>query len=294
MQKDLIFFGEGGITDTQANRVADYAKLAYAELESEFNSISFIDKKIETINSEKSKNVSYGAPDLRDIMGKVKRMGDLKSLIAWLREAIKSHQNLINEAKSISFEKYCADNNIDYPVAPSKDVVPTEDDVLASFDVKKRNRYFELESHATAIGQVIHKDCAIDRARKDYYNRLNNPCDVIEKGNDTIIWTYSPSVSKEEIENTFYELQQEHAKYQSELNSIKSEIKSRITNSEIDANKKYEEECAKYSEVVLNLKTGFATWKSEEQKRINNLKIIIPNSLKDIYGEISSLGKKKK
>ena len=58
MEKDLIFVGETGITDTTASRIADFAKLAYTELETELSSIKFYGEKIESIDGSNSKDLS--------------------------------------------------------------------------------------------------------------------------------------------------------------------------------------------------------------------------------------------
>lgn len=292
MEKDKIFFGDGGITDTTANRIADFAKLAYTDDESYLQSLSFIDKSIETINGNDSKELSFGALSLSDVEGKIEHIGNLKALCAWLREAVSAHQRLIKEARDYSFESYLADNGIKLPQTPVIEPVLTEDEVIASFDIKKRNRYYYLEAQAATIGQFVHKNGSMDVARKEYYDKLSHPRSVIEKGADTIIYTFNPSLPKEEIEDVFYSLQQKHAAYQSELNGIKYEIKAKITDDEINKNSKFESEFKAYNDIRSLYYNQYKTWKCEEQKRVAALKIIIPNSLKDTYDSVSSYGKK--
>lgn len=291
MQKDLIFFGERGITDTQANRVADLAKMAYTDDESYLESLSFIDQSVETINGDNAKELSFGATSLADVTGRIEHIGKLKSLCAWLREAIQAHQRLIAEIKVYSIADYMKDNNIEAPKCAQKEAVIDENDVIASFDIKKRNRYYYLEAMAATIGKFIHKGGRIDMARKEYYDKLTHPRQTIGTGNEMLIYTFKPSLDKGEIEEKFYGLQQLHASYQSELNSIKSEIQSRITNDEIDKTKAYEIAYEEYSKVYDAIVNKFNTWKAEEQKRVAALKIIIPDALKLIYEEVSS-GKK--
>jgi len=290
MEKDKIFVGETGITDTKASRIADYSKLAYTELETELQSLSFINEKVETINGQYAKDIKFGATSLDDIPAKIERIGQLKTLNAWLREAVKAHQNLITEASRLTVNHYAKLNNIELPVYPTSEPVLTEADVLATFDIKKRNRYYALEAHAATVGEFVHKDMAIDKARKKMYDKMNNPRMASGSGNDTLIYSYEPSVSKEDVEKLFYTLQQTQAKYQSELNSLKSEIKSRITNDTIDKQHAYDKAYAEASAMDNDIRNKFLVWRTEEQKRVAGLKIVIPNSLKDIYEEISQLG----
>lgn len=292
MEKDLIFFGENGITDTKANNIADLAKLSYTDDETELYGISFVDEKVETIDGERSKDLAYGTKNLSDIEEKVERIGKLKSLCAWLREAVAAHQRIIKQTRSYSVSDYCSKHGIEYPDVPVRETTMTEDDAIASFDIKKRNRYYYLEAQASTIGQFIHKNGAIDSARKFYYEKMNNPRRTSGSGLDTLIYTYSPSIEKERIEDLFYTLQQKHATFQSELNQLKSEIKSRVMNDEIEKNKAYEDALKEYTDKSSKIHSQYSTWQAEELKRVSALKIVIPNALKDIYESIALRGKK--
>ena len=291
MEKDLIFVSETGITETQANRIADFAKLAYTELETELNHISFLNESIETIHGTNKKALSYGLTNIDAIPSKLERIGRLKSLCAWLREAIQAHQSLINESKKLRIEDYVKKFDKTLPTAPDCPIELTEADVLALFDIKKRNRYYELEAQAAAIGQYIHKNGTIDSARKTYQEKLSNPHCITGSGNDTIIYSYEPSLDKDSVETLFYGLQQKHRDIQKELNSLKSEIMSRIANDNIDKQKVYNETYEKYSKEYQAIFNDFILWRQSEQKRITALNIVIPNSLKVIYDEIANLGK---
>lgn len=292
MEKDLIFFGEVGITDTEANRIADFAKLAYTESEKYLSSVSFVDEKIETIDGALQKDLSFGLKSLDEITKSIDKIGQLKALCAWLREAIAAHNRLLREARCYSYEDFKKDNNIESTTPPSVEAVITEDDVISTFDVKKRNRYYSLEAQAATIGQFIHKDGSIDRARKEYYNRINNPRSTTGQGKDTIIYSYYPSIEGYKIDDMFYSLQQKHATYQKELNSIKSEIKNKISNDEIEKTKAYAEAYNAYITKENGYHNQYTAWKAQETKRVAGLRIIIPNSLKDIYYEVSMQGKK--
>lgn len=293
MEKDLIFFGNNGITDTQANRVADMAKLSYVDEEESLSSLNFINENIETLNGSTSKALSIGSNDITIIQDKVEYIGELKSLCAWLREAVSAHQRLIQEISNLSFSEYLKRNNIDEPENPFMENVITENDVISNFDIKKRNRYYYLEAHASTIGKFIHKDGSIDKARKKYYDKLSNPRNTSEMGSEIIIHTYTPSIDKDSVEELFYSLQQKHAEYQKELNSIKSEIQSKIINDKIEKTKKYEALSNEYSLKYNELFAKFNSFKAEESKRIASLKIVIPNQLQNIYYRVADLGNKK-
>lgn len=290
MKKDMVFLSTEGITETKANQIADYAKLAYAEDEEMLSSLSFVDEKVETINGEKAKQLSYGRTSLDGIEEALEKIGRLKGLCAWLREAVKAHQNVIRETSAISFDEYVKMNGIELPVAPRLESVITEDDVIATFDIKKRNRYYYLDAVVKALGMCIHKGYPYDKARKRLFDKIHNPCSTIGNGTETLIYTYTPSISKEAVDELFYKLQQKQNSYQSELNAIKHEIQSRIMNDEVDKRKKFNDE---YN-AVEKYKNEYTLWLSEELKRVYALKIVIPNALKEVYEEVAAYGSQNK
>jgi hypothetical protein len=290
MQKDLIFFGEGGITSAEAGRIANAAKNFYADDDTYLSNIKLVNETVKTINGEAINQISYGAESLADVDSKLERIGRLKALCAWLREAIAAKERLVREAKQYTFEQYAKDNGIEIPRAVICEMPITENDVMATFDIKKRNRYYYLEAMVAEIGNFIHKGCPLDKARRRFYEIVSEPTLIGTLGQDTVIHSYSGSVSKEELESMFFKLQKKHASYQKELNSIKSEIDSRIMNDSIDKSKKYEDELMKWQSIKDKAESEFNSWKAENQKKISALRIVIPNALKDVYDEVASLG----
>lgn len=74
---------------------------------------------------------------------------------------------------------------------------------------------------AAVIGKYIHPDDVLSDERKKLKNRIQHPHQVDGKGRDALIYTYEPSVSAEDVDNTFYELQKKHREVQAQLNSMK-------------------------------------------------------------------------
>ena len=142
MKKDEIFFAESGLTTTSANHIANIAKEMYSNLESELQQVSFYDESVSLLSGGSIAIVNKGiTPDaLKDIPASLKCIADLKSLIAWLREAIKAKERLIKEASSKDFAELAAELGVEIPQRPSDYLRLTLEDIVVEWNIKQRNR----------------------------------------------------------------------------------------------------------------------------------------------------------
>ena len=280
MLKDKIFFGESGLTTTSANHIANIAKEKYQLLLKQLETITLYNTNIGLIGSEKQP-LSYGVETLSNVKSSLETIAQLKSLIAWLREAIKAKERLFEDFKSENF-------GLVAPIQPICENVMTEDEYVAAWSIKKRNRYYFLETMCATIGSYIHPNGAFAKAREEYMNKLTNPLRVVGQGRDTTIYEYVPSVDSEEVENTFMTLQSEYRSYQSELNSLKYEIEEAIRSDNLAKSNKYSSEMRNYEASLENYNAEIKTLRLKENERISNLKIIIPDSLQKIYQEVKA------
>lgn len=280
MLKDKIFFGESGLTTTSANHIANIAKEKYQLLLKQLETITLYNTNIGLIGSEKQP-LSYGVETLSNVKPSLETIAQLKSLIAWLREAIKAKERLFEDVKSENF-------GLVAPIQPICENVMTEDEYVAAWSIKKRNRYYFLETMCATIGSYIHPNGAFAKAREEYMNKLTNPLRVVGQGRDTTIYEYVPSVDSEEVENTFMTLQSEYRSYQSELNSLKYEIEEAIRSDNLAKSNKYSSEMRNYEASLENYNAEIKTLRLKENERISNLKIIIPDSLQKIYQEVKA------
>lgn len=298
MQKDLIFFGESGLTSTSANHVANLSKEAYQQIEKELSNIRFIDKKMSLIGHPEEQLISEGVRTVSDIDGKLARVAKLKSLISWLREAIKAKERLLEEVNHITFED-CGFEIPEQPEAPKKEAYLQDNDVIGTWGIKQRNRYYYLETLCAQIGKFVHQNGFYSEARDTMYDAIQNPRTVLEKGRDTVIYHYVPSIEVQEVEDEFMSLQDRYRSYQAELNGMKHEVEITLENDKIakdsDYNEKwqtYQGEYNKYSHQLVELSNRLTEVKNKKLAELQKMKIIIPDSLKGVYEEVSKLGKK--
>lgn len=295
MKQDMIFFGESGLTSTSANYIANLCKEYCTNIERLLNSVSFINEEVSLINDVGSKLLEEGVDKefLNDVPKHLEIVIQAKSLIAWLREAIKAKSRLSKEIIDTTLAEWAESLKIEVPVMPVKEESLDEDTYLSNLTVKERNRYYELETLCAVIGKYIHPDGYFSNARKNLNNKILHPHSVDGNGRDTLIYTYIPSVDANDVEDVFFELQKKHREAQAELNGIKYKMETAINIDATNKQAKYAEELDGYRTSMAKLHAEFTLWKQTASKDIQNLKIIIPNSLTDIYNKVSALGKDK-
>lgn len=281
MKKDEIFFAENGLTTTSANHIANIAKEKYQVLMKSLTGLEFYDSKVVSLMGSSEAFLSEGITDLSNIKKTLLDIAKLKSLIAWLREAIKAKEALRKEALSSTY-------NLVKPIPPLEEDPITEEDVIGSWSIKKRNRYYYLDSVCATIGTYIHPGQPFAIARDNFTEKLSKPRKTSGSGRDMVIYTYTPSVSQEEVESTFMDLQETYRNYQSELNSMKYEIEEAVKASKIDCMNKNSLAYNAYSTEQQKYTNELALLREKEAVRISHLKIVIPDALQDIYNQVKA------
>ena len=271
MEKDKIFFGAEGITTTSANHIANLAKEAYQSLESKLNSAVFYTTEI-------------------GILG-LMQIASYKSLIAWLREAIKAKERLISEAQKLTDVEVAKILNITLPNIPIRYPRLNEDEVVATWGIKQRNRYYYLDTVCSTIGKYIHPNMGFSNAKEDLIKILSERHKAQGNGRDTIIYSYTPTVRLKDVEHTFFVLQDKYRGYQAELNSMKHQIEVAIQDDEREKTLKEEDETKQYKVECNAIFPQLSKYKNDTIKAMQSLKIVIPDSLKGIYSTISEMGK---
>lgn len=289
--KEQVFFGEKGLTSTSANHLANMAKEFVKREEIELSNMSFIDETVQIIGSNATHQLKMGITSLECIPAKLDKIAKATSLIAWLREAIKAKTQLQKTLSNLSIADFCAIQEIELPVAPKEDHILTETEYYNNLPINTRNRYFQLETICATIGKYIHPDGAFASQRDNLMRVIMNPTKVSGNGKDTLIYMYSPSVTTEEVNRVFYDLQDSHREAQKALNAIKFECEKAIMESQAEVNAKYRAELEVYEEAMTSIRAQFRKYITEQNKVISNLKIVIPDSLSDIYETINNLGK---
>ena len=288
MEKDKIFFGESGLTQTSANHIANMAKELYSTAESVLDNMTFYTTTLSLIGSPEERLIKQGLGSLDNIPETMASIAELKSLIAWLREAIKAKERLISEAQCSGFDDY----GMETPERPERAAYISKEDYIATLSIKERNRYYYLEALCATIGSYIHPGGKFASERDQLKKIISEPHQVSGSGRDTLLYTRQPSVELDKVEDVFMSLQNTYRSYQAELNSIKYQIEDAVNKDTAAKNIEYSKAIEDYNNKMAVLNAQLEEKRKQAVLAASNLKIIIPDSLKAIYEKVNSLGKK--
>lgn len=278
------FFGPEGLTSTSANHIANVAKEYYESFEKELNATSFIQEEISIVGTSERTVSKLGTPDLLPkVDSYIKEIYSAKSLIAWLREAIKRKKELSDELNFYRSDEY---NEL---LAPSRPSTVCEQDIIEEMTIGERERYLSLETKCAVYGKYIHPGGAFDKAKDNMYDKISNPVEAKGNGRDTIITYFTPLHTKEEIKAKLFTMQNEHRSAQAELNSIKSDIEKKVKERNDIISRDYMAALDAFNTKKLELAEKDKQYVIEERKKIESLKIVIPERLRPIYEKIKAL-----
>ena len=295
MDKDMIFFSAdgNGLTSTSANHIANMAKEMICGLEAEAEGMTLFSTSVALIGSDVSNLLEKGIDDeaLRGISRILHQISDAKSLIAWLREAIKAKERLIKETRELTLEEFLKLEDRKLPDEPKMAKMLTEEDYYATLSIDERNRYYRLETLAAVLGKAIHPGGAFATTRKELYDHIQKPHSVEGDGRDTLIYTYTPTVDTQTVEDIYFMLQKQYREAQAKLNSMKSDCERAVTESAVKAKTEFAKAVKDRPEAITTAEADKAAYIQKRVKEISGLRIIIPEALNAIYEEVSHLGK---
>ena len=292
MKQDEIFFGEQGLSSTSADFIANLAKEMLRKDESKIAGLSFVCEEISTLANPVKEEVSVGMEeaDVKDIPATMERIMRLKSLIAWLREAIKAKDRLLKEVEKMNI--YCdkwMETGWDTEDAEMEEM--SKEEYLDTLSASDRKQMYKLQTKVAVLRKILHKDGAFEKARTRLSYIMKKPRDLEKMGINNIVHYYEPSVDSAIVDEIYIKLSTEYREAQAELNGYLHAMDATLQQNKVEVTEKNRanRELAKRKEKLQYAKLD--EWKSLETKRISKLKIIIPNSMKDIYEEVQRVGK---
>lgn len=293
MNMNSVFFGNEGLTSTSGQYYCNIAKELQEAAAERLNNLKFVDYSIAVIGNDNKQPMVVGNKDLNFIEVDLQLQSSMFAFCAWVREAIKEKERLQNEIDWMNLDSWIKQQGIttlSMPVSPDEPEDVEEQDVINSWDINKRTKYLRLETFAAHYGKLIHPNGAYSKARKDAHVAVNNPITKEGSGRDMILYYSEPSVSIQDIDSKFLEIQNQYREYEKELNQMKAEIKDTVNEWTRAAYSKYEELQEewrvlknKYDAERLELSAKFSVWKTNELEKISKLKIVIPDSLKATF-----------
>ena len=288
-----------GITSTQGSFLCNIAKELQQAAINRLNSVKFFDTTISVIGSNEKQLMSAGNTSLDFIEEDLQLVASLNAFCAWVREAIKEKEEQQSDVRKLTFDEWAERLFIELPISPkhpSKPSTITEQSILDSWNIDKRNKYLELEAFASTIGKYIHPNGEYSCAREKAHNAINKPISKEGSGRDTVLYHTTPSINIEDVDNLYMFLQSKHREYEKQLNMMKAEIKESVTKLTVENNQHYEnlleiyrKEYSDYNSKLLELRSQYNTWITKTLENISKYKIAIPNNLKETFNLLKKI-----
>lgn len=295
-----VYFSNEGLTSTTANYYANIAKELQMAAQERLNHVQMYSTSVAVIGSSEKQLMSAGLRDLTFITIDLPHLASLNAFCAWIREAIKEKEEQAKAIKQLDIEHWADQMGIklpEWPSHPKDPEVVTEQSVMDTWDINKRNKYLRLEAFAATYGKYIHPDGTFSKARKRAHEVVNKPITKEGVGRDMVLYYSNLTIDPQIIDSTFLTLQDQYRSYEKELNQMKAELKETVNDLTRKAYEKYQLDVARwkeqqklYSSDLSKAQSEWIKWRTDELERISQLKITIPDALKDIFRIIQQAG----
>lgn len=287
--KYKVFFAEKGITSTSANHVSNKGKELLKSEQAVLDNINFVNTTASLLSGGESRTITKGmnADSFESMHKTIAKIANLNAMSAWIHEAIKAKTEILEYVQSLSIDKWAKDQNIELPNAPVKEFPIVESDVIGTWDVAKRNKYYVYESYCSLVGKFIHPKGAFYEAKAQMNNAVQNPNKVEGSGRDAIIYSYEPSMPISDVNVEYNWLSTELRHKEAEFNKMKQEIVDAITEDKLAKSQKFNDAYVKYIDTMESIRNKFDMWKTKAVKEVSALKIYLPQGPKQTYDEIN-------
>lgn len=303
-----VFLGEKGLTSTEAShkanmlgKMAERAKARVNALSAYTQTVYMDEKDVTTITGVKV-----------DFLKLALEAGNYYQGSAWLREAVKAKDELIQSIKTLHISEFHDEAedgayrkvSLDYPV---KEVIDndaiTEEDIIDTWTVADRAEYLSIEANVAALGKLLHKGGVLDKLRDDVL--FFKPTEIKEYkklgGMTAFVATNTLLYTDVEIDSQFMQLQEQHRTWESKLNGFKAKIKNDLSikqqelikvtaRAQADENQRYNklvkefnaevDEVDQHNKLINDLLQGK---KLDLVKWCSKLKVVVPNALQPIF-----------
>lgn len=287
--KYKVFFAEKGITSTSANHVSNKGKELLKSEQAILDNINFVNTTASLLSGGESRTITKGmsADSFESMHKTIAKIANLNAMSAWIHEAIKAKTEILEYVQSLSIDNWAKEQNIELPNAPGKEFPITESDVIGTWNVAKRNKYYVYESYCSLVGKFIHPKGAFYEAKAQMNNAVQNPNKVEGSGRDAIIYSYEPSMPISDVNVEYNWLSTELRHKEAEFNKMKQEIVDAITEDKLAKAQKFNDAYAKYIDTMESIRNKFDMWKTKTVKEVSALKIYLPQGPKQTYDEIN-------
>lgn len=311
---NLVFFSKDGISSSHANHVSNLLKEQNTLISKRLSGVKAFNYNV-VIDQQKHNVTTTSKVETGDW----EKEGRYYALSAWLKEAIKAKNSLLDFYRTCEANEFLEGEETvpEFKETPPVKVSPpnvrawTELDAIGELSIAERSEYYTLEAYAAHIGKYIHTGGVLSNVKNDL---AGGPVvgfhKIVQNGQQTEIPMFStPNFDANQINKEYFELQAKHREYESKLNSYKARIQNRVTEKNAELQKEftlasvkanneynaalndYHAKMSKFTGELEALNSVLQTRRLEKTREVSAYKIVIPLALTDIYQEIDLLGK---
>lgn len=281
---------EEGITSTSANYLANLAQEVIQEKKLSIENISFLNSKIVTPLCPQGLDYGKANFDLDKLEETIDEIAKFNTFCAWVREGIKAKDAMKTAIKNIGLNKWIEifDKHLPNLLDFKSNLRHNESSVLS---LGEQYNFLKSEAFASTYGKLIHPDSPISNARKALQNKTVNPVEMTGSGQDLTIYKYEPAATIEEVDKSFMRLQNRQREAEKELNHLKVKKEKAQDDMEIEKSKLIMECSRALKSELSKFSAEYDADMAMIRECISNLKIILPESLKETYEYLNNLGK---
>jgi len=285
------FLDTKGLTSAEANYTANIVKELCERISNEIKQLTIFEGVLNFQGKQTIYNKVFKVDNLEE---KCLEEGNLYALSAWLREAIKSKDNLLKQVDLDNFEiKLLNEVFIDIE-ATSK--LLTEDEIKYSLPINELADYLACEAKAAHIGKKVHPNGIFEV----WFNAIKNtPRVQINDVNKDYVVEFSQIVDEKDLYSIYFNLQKEYREAEQKVNYYKAKIKNLLDEKNQKINQqnkaiynKHREDLELQNSKNLSIQTEIDILRRDKAKEISALKIVIPNELQKTLEYVQTYSKK--
>ena len=227
---------------------------------------------------------------VEDWDSQLRKKSELYSLSTWIGEAIDKRNSMLEDLKYSTFGSTTLDlipegesfNHQEYQLSFNK--------YLEELDVKQLSEYYTAVANATHIGKFIHN---FDKILGDFEAYVPTSFEVLDKSGNAVPVKHQLLYTREEIVQKVEELRAEHRVHEKVLNSHKARHEQKV----FELEQKRDKALAEYNSNLHTIRVEnsnrraeaflkFEKEKAEKMNEIAKLKIVIPNSMQELFDDI--------
>jgi hypothetical protein len=216
-----------GLSMSQAQSISNLCNQRAQEIGRELDSYNVSSKSIKIAGETFELEAPYAMPST--VLELLKEKARLHATQAFLMEAIKEKNGLINDLKQSSFDP----SHIEEPVRPARvdfDIKygVDEDWGWAQLTANEYNEYLGAEAYASHLGQFIHKGGKLTQMRKQLADLPAIEWMNVKEGEKTPVKIQKHHTAQELI--TIHEqIANEHRAYEQRVNYYKAKVKNLVS-----------------------------------------------------------------